>query len=59
MNEMNFSLIYQLYFRYYKQSLNPSRSLVMVDNKAAHAKMLFTYRSLGWIRSLGSNTAGT
>ena len=44
MNEMNFSLIYQLYFRYYKQSLNPNRSLVLVDNKATHAKMLFTYR---------------
>jgi len=40
--------------RYYKQSLNPNRSLVAVDNKAAHAKLLSTYRSLGWTGSSGS-----
>ena len=43
--------------RYYKQSLNPNRSLVLADNRSFHSRqgLVSTYRSLGWTGSCGQD----
>jgi len=43
--------------RYYKQSLNPNRSLVLADNRSSSARysLLSTYKSVGWTGSSGQD----
>jgi len=37
--------------RYYRQSLNPNRELVLASNKSASGRVLSTYRAMGWTGS--------
>ena len=43
--------------RYYKQSLNPNRSLVLADNRSSNSRfnLMSTYKSLGWTGSSGQD----
>ena len=41
--------------RYYKQSLNPNRSIVLADNKSSRHGLVSTYKSLGWTGSSGQD----
>merc|ERR1712062_239273 len=43
--------------RYYKQSLNPNRSLVLAYNRSSSARysLLSTYKSVGWTGSSGQD----
>ena len=46
----------KLFSRYYKQSLNPNRALVLADNKSSqsrHHNLLTSYKALGWTGSSG------
>jgi len=42
--------------RYYRQSLNPERALVLKD-RSSSGRLLSTYRSLGWTGSSGKDAA--
>ena len=43
------------FLRYYKQSLNPNRSVVLVGNKSSRHNLMSTYKSLGWTGSSGQD----
>ena len=45
-------ILYSL-FRYYKQSLNPERAVVLSQNSNNKHHLLSTYKSLGWTGSSG------
>jgi len=41
--------------RYYKQSLNPNRSVVLVGSRSSRHNLMSTYKSLGWTGSYGQD----